>query len=160
MQNFKDFRIFPDLRIILEYYSGKTNLINLIENKKRLTQDSRYNPDYNIISDFRKAVLDLNEDDIIEFIEFLRLNKMIPDFHRESILMPNDPHQLIFLSLYVFHLKDLSKRVNFCSTVKGALEWFGILDDELLLRFAVLKNNREPSENVNTNILKEEQRIE
>jgi len=65
------YAIFPELRLIVEHFSGPLHLDELLTFIHKLWADERYDPTYNIISDLSGATLTITTGEILEFGSFL-----------------------------------------------------------------------------------------
>jgi len=119
------YKILPELKIMIEYFSVEMSLDDLISHRKIMIHDIEYNPTYNIITDFRDAYLNGNEDDILSFIEFAKNYPNLAAKRRAAILTET-PNQTVISSIYKLKLQDLPFIVKIFSTVSAALNWVGL----------------------------------
>lgn len=119
------YKILPELKIMVEYFSLETSLKDKIEHRKIVIQDKYFNPNYNFITDFRDTHIDFSVDDVSAYIEFAKnATKMHGD--RRSAILTNTPNQTVFSSLYVLELKNEPTHVEIFSTMDSAIKWVGL----------------------------------
>ena len=63
MENIIAYIILDNKSLIIESYMGNFNIDELIEFKKEVGEDRIYNPNFNIIHDFRKSEFLFNIDE-------------------------------------------------------------------------------------------------
>ncbi len=123
------YKVLPELKIIIEYFSGATVLVDMIEHRKKLIEDNEYNSNFNFITDFRDAILIFSEEDVISYIDFARNTVNILGKRRAAILA-DTPNQSLVSNLYVLNIKDLPFLVEIFSTLDAALKWVRVSKDD------------------------------
>ena len=119
------YKILPELKIMVEYFSLETSLKDKIAHRKILIQDKYFNPNYNFITDFRDTHIDFSLDDVSAYIEFAKnATKMHGD--RRSAILTNTPNQTVFSSLYILELKNEPTHVEIFLTMDSAIKWVGL----------------------------------
>jgi len=119
------YKILPELKIMVEYFSLETSLKDKIEHRKIVIQDKYFNPNYNFITDFRDTHIDFSLDDVSAYIEFAKnATKMHGD--RRSAILTNTPNQTVFSSLYILELKNEPTHVEIFLTMDSAIKWVGL----------------------------------
>jgi hypothetical protein len=125
MRKHTNYMILPEVRLILECCKGQASVEEAIAMKNEEIMDSRYNPVYNIIVDFRdfEASMDSKTSEaIMNFFGFLRdLN-----LKNNVAFLTSEPHQVVISRI----LKDLSNdisafRIEIFSTVEAAIRYLG-----------------------------------
>jgi hypothetical protein len=126
MKRYANYMILPDFRLILECCKGQASVEDAINMKKTELSDNLYNPDYNIIVDFREfeTFLDstVNESTInfYNFLKELNINSKIA-------ILTARPHQVVISVI----LKGLNanlglNKIEVFSTLKAALRFLGL----------------------------------
>ena len=69
MVNKIEYIILDNKCLIIESYRGNFNVDDLIEFKKKMGNDTIYNPNFNVIHDFRKAEFLFDIDEISKYAE-------------------------------------------------------------------------------------------
>ncbi len=120
-----NYLILPDKSLIIEYYNGQFHVDELIEFKIKVSNDKDYNPNFNIIHDFRELEFLLKIEEVSKYVDLIsKDNKYIGS--RKSTMLTKTPNQVI-TSIGFDLLKDkLPIQVKVCSTVETALTFIGI----------------------------------
>lgn len=125
MKKFANYMILPEYRLILECCKGQASVEDAIFMKKTELSDSLYNPNYNILVDFKEFETFLDstiKESTINFYNFLKelgINSKI------SILTA-EPHQVVISVI----LKGLNTnlgniKIEVFSTLEAALRFLG-----------------------------------
>jgi len=126
MKKYANYMILPEFRLILECCKGQASVEDAIYMKKTESSDDLYNPNYNIIVDFRgfDTILDSTiKESTTNFYNFLKgLN-----INGKIAILTTAPHQVV---ISVF-LKDLSTNLGY-----GKMEVFSTI--EAAIRFLVI----------------------
>jgi len=126
------YKILPELKIIIEYFSVVTTLYDMIEHRKILIEEINYNPNYNFITDFRDTYLDISDEEVLSYIEFVKKTpKMISK--RKAAILTDTPEETAISSLYVLNLHDLPLIVNIFSIMDAAIKWVGLSLDDIVI---------------------------
>ena len=72
MSKFGAYKIIAKERLIVEYHSGDINIDDFMESRKTICLVQEYNPDFNVIFDFRNANMIVDEKDITRFVDFFK----------------------------------------------------------------------------------------
>ncbi|SNR78538.1 hypothetical protein SAMN06265371_11346 [Lutibacter agarilyticus] len=119
------YKILPEMKIIIEYFSVETVLDDMISHRKVLIQDNNYNPNYNFVTDFRDTNLNFSESDLLSYIDFAKTYPNMAAKRRGAILTEN-PKQTVISHLFILNLDDLPFIVDIFSTMDAALRWVGL----------------------------------
>jgi hypothetical protein len=122
MKKVATYCILENLRIILEYYYGPTNLEDLISLRNKLRKETQLNHQFNFLVDLREADFDLSTDIVDGFIDHVKLNNQLI-WKRKTAILTNTPNQAAFSNLYITHLGNVPIFVNEFNTLEGALKW-------------------------------------
>lgn len=125
MNKILHYKIIPDLKLTIEYFKGKIYLDDIIDFKNIEIKDKEYNPNHNSVGDFRDAELLLDENQIKEFINYVKINNKNIGV-RKSALLTNTPDQVVTTSLYQLNSEGLPMSFKIFSTLESALKWVGI----------------------------------
>jgi hypothetical protein len=143
MKKHVNYKILPELRLILECCKGEASVGETINMKKNELSDILYNPDYNILVDFQefetRIDAEINES-ISSFFDFLRsINQKC-----RVAFLTSEPHQVVISMI----LKRLSSempvfRIDVFSTVEAAVRYLGIPAKNLaLIKNKIIELNR------------------
>jgi len=119
------YSVFPDLKVVIEYFDDVITLSDIIEHKKNIVIDKQYNLNYNSIIDFRNAQLLLNEDDLNDYINFV-ITKSKINGKRKVALLTDTPNHVVVLTMFDMLSKSLPMKYNIFSTMEASLEWVGV----------------------------------
>ncbi len=121
------FKILPEEQLIIEYFSGPVSWYDLVEMKRREVAEPSYNPNFNVITDIREAIINLEAlDEIESYIGFLKSNQKSIGTRKTAILT-NNSEQVIHSELLRVMKKDLPINIKTVSTYKAVFEWVEIL---------------------------------
>jgi hypothetical protein len=143
MGKYANYMILPEFRLILECCKGMASVEDAINMKKDELSDVLYNPDFNIIVDFRE--FETNIDSTIKtstknFFEFLKGL----DMNCKIAILTKVPHQVVISIL----LKELSANllsinIEVFSTLEAALTFLGLLaNDSDLITNKIIELNK------------------
>lgn len=125
MEQNLNYQIFPDKKLIVEYYYGSVRLNDLILYQNNVSFDKYYNPNYNVINDYRDAKLILNEKDIVKYINFIKTSPKLYGSRRIAQIT-NSPDQVVITTLFNLLKSDLPVKVHVVSTLGAAINWVGL----------------------------------
>lgn len=141
MRKSEQYRIIPELKIILEYFCGKTGLIDLVEHRKILIQDNDYDSNFNSITDFRDTDFVASRKDVAAYVEFTKSTpKMIGK--RRAAILADTPQQTVIPAIYILKTQDLPFQIEIFSTLAAAINWVNLSDDDLETLEDILKEMR------------------
>lgn len=131
MKKYANYMILPEFNLILECCKGKASVEDAINMKRAESSDDLYNPNYNIIVDFREFETTLDSKikksttNFFHFLKELNINCKIA-------ILTSEPHQVV-ISMF---LKELSTnlesvKMEVFSTVVGAIRFTGIPTENL-----------------------------
>ena len=118
------YRIFPELHLWVEHYSGTVSVEEIINQRKRVVEAPNYQAEYNAIADFREAILPFKLSELRKFIELLRENVSMRGNRKVGILT-NTPQQVAISELYRLNVGELPMKVEIFSTVEAASRFIG-----------------------------------
>lgn len=117
------YKIFPEEKIIIEYFSGKAKWNDLVELKQKEIDEINYNPNYSVITDIRNAELDLNAlEEIVKYLDFLHSNsKSIGS--RKTAALTNNKEQVIHSEMLKIMKNNLPIDIKSFSTLEAIFDW-------------------------------------
>jgi len=124
-----DYRIIQKKSLILEYYRGKYNVDELIDFKIKVGNDPDYNPNFDIIHDFRELVFDLEVEEVAKYVQVLIENKKYVG-KRKSTMITQTPNQVTASIGFELLKNDLPVAVKVSSTLDAALVFIQIPKNE------------------------------
>jgi hypothetical protein len=72
-----EFKIFPNDKLILQKWEGEFNLANIIDFSKQCQSHTNYNRDYNLITDYRKAKINIPDNEVEELVKQIISTKFL-----------------------------------------------------------------------------------
>lgn len=130
MEKILNYQIIPEKRIIIEHYSGLVELNDLIACQNKVSYHADYNPNFNVVIDFRDARLSLGEADVLKYIHFVRSTTKVYGSRREAHIT-SSPHQVVAATMFEILKKDLPVNVKIVSTLGAAINWVGLDFNEI-----------------------------
>lgn len=119
-----DYVILPDKSLIIEFYRGKFYVDELIDFKKRVGSDKKYNPNYDIIHDFRELEFLFKINEVSKYVEVISKNHKYVG-NRKSTMLTNTPNQVTTSLGFEILKKNLPIEVKVCSELETALAFIG-----------------------------------
>jgi hypothetical protein len=120
MRRLTNYKILPELKLILECCKGKAQVIDAIDLKKEELLDRDFDPNYNVIVDFREFEIQFKSDvenKIIDFVEFLKGTKT----QCRVSLLTDKPNQAVLSQLLKEFGSALPINFEIFSTLDGAV---------------------------------------
>lgn len=124
------YQIFPEKKLIIEYYSGDIYKNTIVYFKDEISKNVAYNMNYNIIHDFRDASLIANIDDVRSFINYIKSNNRTYAQKKIAFITDN-PNQVSITYLFNTLKKETLLIADTFSTVEGAIIWVGLKSTEI-----------------------------
>ena len=122
MGKFGAYKILKDEKLIIEYHTGRITTLDFIESRRIISSDESYNPDFDLIFDWRDVEMIVTQDDINEFIIFFKkFSKIVGD--RKSAYLTSKPNEVIVTTLFSQGIEDSSVKTGTFSTIKGVVNW-------------------------------------
>ena len=122
------YKILPELELIIEYYSGKITVQDIIDHKKKEINNPAYNGDYNFIADIRESILDVSQKDFKDYLDFIEMNNRVAGNRRTSILT-DTPNQVAITSMFKMSTNELPINYAIFSTLEAAINWVNLSAD-------------------------------
>lgn len=124
MSNYNCYKIIPEKKLILEHYSGIILIQNIINQKIKISNEKDYNPNFDLIHDFRKAEFQISEEDGLYYLNFLMKNKILYS-KRKVVHLTNTPEQVAITTLFSMLKDEPNINTQTVSTIEAALVWLG-----------------------------------
>ena len=130
MKNSAQYNIHPELKVMVEYFSGLVNLNSMIDHRKALIKENLYDPGFNSITDFRDANFEAKREDVINYAKF---TKSTPSMlgKRKAAILANTPQQNVITRLYTLNTQDLPFIIEIFYTLDAALNWINLTTDDM-----------------------------
>ncbi len=122
MANKIEYLIVDNKSLIIESYIGNFNVDELIEFKKKVGNDKIYNPNFNVIHDFRKAEFLFDIGEIAKYISLISKNNKLLG-NRKSVMITETPNQFVTSMGFDLMKNKLSIQVKVCSTLETSFNF-------------------------------------
>lgn len=139
MNNFIEYKILPEIRMIVVCYFGQNRISDILNHRTILNDEVSYNSNYNMLIDFRNCQLDIDEKDIKTYINYAMASEKMKGTRKIAFLSIT-PKETVFPYLYSKNLKHLPFKVNIFSTLKAAIAWLDCSDEDTLRIEDSIKN--------------------
>ena len=141
MESKYDYKILPDLRLIVSCYSGIISENEIMSLKESIKSDKAFHMEYNILDDFTDANFNISKDSFHRVLKWLIDNFA---WDRKSALLTSTPDQVVNIMRFDSLNKDqLPNRIKIFSTLPAALLWIGLSIDDAPEIEMVLKKLRD-----------------
>lgn len=118
-----EYLIIKEMRLIIEYFSGKIYYDDYIKFKNIQSQDENYNPTYNQLLDLRDSELMIDGEQVNNAIQYFKQNKHLLANRRVAVLT-SEPNHVIVTTLAILN-NDTPINNRVFSTVEKAIEFIG-----------------------------------
>jgi len=137
MANKTEYIVVPNKNLIIEYYSGKFHVNELIAFKEAICSDKNYNPNFNIINDFREAEFLFEIDEISKYTQFI-LETRKNYGHRKSTMITKTPNQVVTSLGFEMLKKNIPISVKVVSTIEAAIDFIELsLKDKTIIETCI-----------------------
>ncbi len=116
------YKLFPKLNLIVVYYRGDIILSDIKSMMTELTNEPDYSPKYDTINDFSDSNILVNEDNIEDYIRFLKRLQYSID-KRKIAFITNKPKQVVLTYLFSVKIKKLSISADMFSTTEAVINY-------------------------------------
>jgi len=124
MLSFQEYKIFPDLELVIDLYHGDLNLNGLIAFKRRQVLDTAFSPRYDLIADSRRSVLHFEPSDVELYADFvMQAGDVIGT--RKTAFIADKPFQVVLATLFEHFDNTLPHTFKVFSTESAAIGWVG-----------------------------------
>ena len=125
MENKKEYIILDNKSLVIESYIGNFNVDELIEFKKEVGDDKIYNPNFDVIHDFRKSEFLFDIDEIAKYISLISKNNKLLG-NRKSVMITETPNQFVTSMGFDLMKNKLPIQVKVCSTFGTAFNFIDL----------------------------------
>jgi len=125
MKKYANFMILPEFRLILECCKGKASVEDAIKMKKDELSDKLYDPNYNIIVDFRDFESDIDATISKSISKFFYFLKGL-DIKSKVAFLTTKPHQVVISEILKRLVKEsLTIDIEIFSSPEAAIDFIG-----------------------------------
>ncbi|TLX72993.1 hypothetical protein E9993_16130 [Labilibacter sediminis] len=124
-----NYLILPELSLIIEYYSGAFHADELIDFKRKIGMDEKYDPNYNVISDIRELSFLFEIDEVQKYMEFIAKNKRYIGA-RKTAMITSTPSQVVTSLKFNLLKTNLPIVLDVFSIPETAYAFIGLSSDD------------------------------
>ena len=125
MKNKIEYIILDNKSLIIESYIGNFKVDELIEFKVKVSNDKIYDPNFNVIHDFRKLEFLFGIEEISKYINLISKNSKLLG-NRKSVMITETPNQVVASMGFDLLKNKLPIQVNVCSTIENAFNFINL----------------------------------
>jgi hypothetical protein len=143
MNKIVSYKIFPELKLIIEVVGGSISIDDFIELKRNEILDKNYNPNYNFIVSVNYLEPSFEDEQLKKIIDYIKDNRAIIGKRRSAILTET-PKQTVASIMYESATKGLPMSFKTVSTIKAAMDWVGVSFEHesfILKNIELMKNS-------------------
>lgn len=129
MKNYINYVILKEKKLIFEYYYGQINLNDFIKIHERKSNDRDFNPNYNLLIDFRDAEIRLSKKDVLELVQFHKNNPKLYGA-RYAAHITKTPKQVVAGTMFDSLNNELPIKIKVFSTLEASLQWVRLSTDD------------------------------
>ncbi len=134
------YKIIPEKKLRIEFWEGKFSLEDKIYFKSLQSKDPLFNPDFDTIQDFRKAVFTIDDEEI-EKSRYYPLKNQRFYGKRKIAQLSSTPNVIVYSTLLGdIKSKELQIEIKPFSTLKAAIRWLELNSNDELLVEKTLKD--------------------
>ncbi len=121
-----NYKIFPNLNLSLEAFTGSFNLSEMIENRTKLYTDKEFSLDLNLISDFNDAIITYLINDLRTYLTNAKKAKFLNK--RKTAIIVSSVNQHVYATEIAKVSKELEIPIEFklFSNLTDAIDWLGL----------------------------------
>lgn len=143
MKSYLDFKIIPDLNLIIEYLAGPIDIQLFMQHKQRIINSEFFGPNLKYLLDYREATININQKDILDYIDFAEKNEKPSNL---TAFLTQTPKQVLVTQLFqLLKGEKLGKPSSF-STIDAAIQWLRIKENEKERILSTLEELKEKSQ--------------
>jgi len=117
--------------LIVEYYHGKFNTEELINFKKKIANDTKFNFNYSVISDIRELEFLFQIEEVEKYVEFLITNPLYIG-KRKTAMITKTPNQVVTSLGFDIFKGEMPIKFEVFSTLIKAYSFLGLNHDDRL----------------------------
>ena len=115
-----EYKINDDERIIYQFYKGTFRIEDLESAILKLTKDSSFNPDYNILTDLRKCKFEFRPGELENFLKIFK--KTLGSNSGRGAIIIDSPIETAISQIFQDLVKKI-RSVEIFSTSEAAIVW-------------------------------------
>jgi hypothetical protein len=119
------YKILPEKKLIIKCYRGSFSIPDFIRTLEETGKDSLYNPDYNVINDFRDATSAIKIGEINKIFGHIKGHKVLYG-KRKSVLLVKTSNKNVFTMIRGLLKREKLIGFKIYETMTEALTWIDI----------------------------------
>lgn len=148
MKKFTSYKIVPELNLIIGNYQGNIGLKEVMLQTYSFTIDPDFNPEFNVLLDFRNSSAIAFRMDIDDYVRFLKKTLILKSKVMVGILY-RTPNQEYLLKIYKGLGKFLNMEIGYFIQLEDCLNWMNFSETEKSFISKTLTNLKYQSTNLN-----------
>jgi len=114
--------LFPDCRLVIELYRGNIEICDILNLKKKCSEDHNYHSDFSVIMDFRNATIIGRSQEIHEYSQKLQSTPKILG-KRFVAVLTSKPNEVVIATLFDLFNRELPITSKVFSTQQATIKW-------------------------------------
>jgi hypothetical protein len=147
MKKFTSYKIVPELNLIIGNYQGNIGLKEVMLQTYSFTIDPDFNPEFNVLLDFRNSSAIAFRMDIDDYVRFLKKTLILKSKVMVGILY-RTPNQEYLLKIYKGLGKFLNMEIGYFIQLEDCLNWMNFSETEKSFISKTLTNLKYQSANL------------
>lgn len=147
MKKFTSYKIVPELNLIIGNYQGNIGLKEVMLQTYSFTIDPDFNPEFNVLLDFRNSSAIAFRMDIDDYVRFLKKTLILKSKVMVGILY-RTPNQEYLLKIYKGLGKFLNMEIGYFIQLEDCLNWMNFTETEKSFISKTLANLKYQSTNL------------
>lgn len=147
MKKFTSYKIVPELNLIIGNYQGNIGLKEVMLQTYSFTIDPDFNPEFNVLLDFRNSSAIAFRMDIDDYVRFLKKTLILKNKVMVGILY-RTPNQEYLLKIYKGLGKFLNMEIGYFIQLEDCLNWMNFSETEKSFISKTLTNLKYQSTNL------------
>lgn len=147
MKKFTSYKIVPELNLIIGNYQGNIGLKEVMIQTYSFTIDPDFNPEFNVLLDFRNSSAIAFRMDIDDYVRFLKKTLILKSKVMVGILY-RTPNQEYLLKIYKGLGKFLNMEIGYFIQLEDCLNWMNFSETEKSFISKTLTNLKYQSTNL------------
>lgn len=137
MARITEYRIIPELRLIMTTYAGDIIIQDFVNLTRRFIRDEAYNKDYNVLVDISQANGIAFRLDVVDYVEFIKKNVTLTRNVKVGILI-HGLNQEFLMKFYRTFGGLIRMDINYFRERNDYFQWMSFTQDEILLADRIL----------------------
>ncbi len=115
------YEIIPEKNLLIETFSGRVTLDDVVTFLQEILEDPRYSPEMNGIADLREVDLDVSYDQVRELVDWL--GSLETRTRRRWAFVTGRPVTHGISRIFAALGEDLQERIEYFDSLEEAIRW-------------------------------------